>query len=214
MIRTLSLIKRLPSLDRKAFREHYESIHAPLALPHMPGLLRYVRYHIEEDLVGEPLFDVVSAFWFRDRASTDAVAEMLENTAAGAAIRADETRFMDKPGNRVLTVSERKIVDGEEGDEHAFVFVARPDGVSRFDCSSRIFRDHWPRLVEDASSSFALLRDGFPVQGVPLAYDSVMQLSAVSSESISGWADPLSKEGYRVVAVRTRRYETDLGTIG
>ena len=45
MIRTLSLIKRRPDITRDAFREHYETVHAPLALPFMDGLERYVRYH-------------------------------------------------------------------------------------------------------------------------------------------------------------------------
>ena len=30
MIRTLSLIKRRPDITRDAFREHYETVHAPL----------------------------------------------------------------------------------------------------------------------------------------------------------------------------------------
>ena len=62
MIRTLSLIKRRPDIERAAFREHYETVHAPLALPHMEGLVRYVRYHLEDELLGDVGFDVVSAF--------------------------------------------------------------------------------------------------------------------------------------------------------
>jgi len=210
MIRTLSLIKRLPSLDRAAFRAHYESTHAPLALPHMPGLLRYVRYHVEEELFGEPRFDVVSAFWYRDKAATDAVFEMLENTPAGEAIRADELTFMDKPANRMLPVSERRIVDGEEGNESVFVFVGRPEAMSRFDCSARLVRDHWPALIEKRPTSFALLRDGFPMGGEPPVYDSVLQLTAASYEGLEDWTEGLGGQGYRVVAVRTRRHETDL----
>ncbi|MCB9725920.1 MAG: EthD domain-containing protein [Spirochaetaceae bacterium] len=210
MIRTLGLIKRRADLDRAAFREHYESVHAPLALPHMTGLLRYVRYHVESELFGRPPFDVVSAFWYRDKAAIDAVFATLEGSEAGAAIRADELTFMDKPGNRILPVSERRIVDGEEGDEHFFLFVRRPTETARFDASARLYRDRWPSLVAAARADWALLRDGFPMGGGEPVWDSVLQLRTERPEAVRDAAVALDREGYEVVVVATRRCETPI----
>ncbi|MFK7895675.1 MAG: EthD domain-containing protein [Myxococcota bacterium] len=210
MIKTLSLIKRLPSLDRAAFREHYETAHAPLALPHLAGLMRYVRYHVEEVLVGDVSFDVISAFWYRDARATEAIFEMLESEA-GKAILLDEQKFMDKAANRFFPVSERPWVEGDEGEEHLFVFLARPEGTPRYDYSRMATDEHWPSLVEALGGvSFALLRDTFPMEGAPELWDAVMQVRAEDLGGLQGFVDQRRKEGDTVAAVRTRRFETVL----
>jgi uncharacterized protein (TIGR02118 family) len=211
MIKTIALIKRLPTLDRETFRTHYETRHSPLALPLMEGLERYVRYHVERDLHGEVGFDVVTAFWYRDQPSIDRIFERLQGDE-GAEIRADELRFMDKKANRFFAVSERLLESGEEGDEHVFVILNRPDGMSRFECSKRIVRDHWPGLQAALPGpGFALLRDAFGIAGAEPACDAVLQVQAIGETAIGGWARTLEAEGYRIRAVRTRRFETPLG---
>lgn len=210
MIKTLSLIKRRSDLDRSAFRDHYESTHAPLALPHMTGLVRYVRYHIEEDLLGPVGFDVLSAFWYRDAESTAAMMEVLKSEA-GKPILEDEQKFMDKPANRFFPVSERWLREGEEGDEHVFVLVGKPEAMSRYDASTRIAEDHFPKLLEGCEGpEFALLRDAFPMEGGEAPWDAVLQLRAAGHAGLEAWAKGLIAEGYRVIAVRTRRHETEL----
>lgn len=218
MIKTLSLIKRLPELSRSAFRDHYETSHAPLALPHLAGLMRYVRYHVEEGRTGGGLvdsledipFDVISAFWYRDQEATAKVFELL-SSEAGEAILADEQKFMDKPANRFFPVSERKWIEGEEGDEHVFVFVARPEGKSRYDCSRQLTDDHWPALVDALGEvDFAFLRDAFPMEGQPELWDGIMQLRAEQRDGLVRWSEGMRREGYRVAAVETRRFETPL----
>ena len=63
MFNNLALIVRRPDIDRREFRDHYEDIHAPLALPYMKGLRAYQRNHIQVALDGvEPPFDVLSQF--------------------------------------------------------------------------------------------------------------------------------------------------------
>ena len=211
MIKTLSLIKRRPDLERSAFRDHYEGTHAPLALPFMTGLVRYVRYHLEETLFGEPGFDVISAFWYRDSDATTKMMERLESEE-GRPLREDELLFMDKPANRFFPVSERPLVEGEEGDSHVWVLVRKPEDVSRFDASARMVRDHWPRLEAGLGEvGYALLRDAFPVEGGALPYHSVLQLGASSTSSLPAWSESLQAYGYEVLAVRTRRHETALG---
>jgi uncharacterized protein (TIGR02118 family) len=210
MLRILALLKKLPTISRDDFCRHYEGNHAPLALPLLEGIERYVRYHIEEDLHGEVGFDVITAFWYRDQAAADALFARLDGPE-GKPIREDELRFMDKPGNRFFAVSERGWQAGDEGDRSTFVLVRRPGEKSREDASREIVRDHWPRLFEDPSTrGFALLRDGFGMAGGEPPYDSVMQLVGVGAATLEKWAGSLEAEGWKVVAVRTKRYETDL----
>jgi len=211
VVKTVALIKRLPQLERRAFREHYEQRHVPLALGLLEGLERYVRYHVEAELHGEVDFDVISAFGYRDREAVDSLLERLGGEA-GSEIRADELRFMDKPANRFFPVSERLLLAGEEGGEHGFVLVGRPESMSRFECSKILVRDHWPRLekVLDAPG-FALLRDAFPFADRPAPWDALLQVRAGSLRRLEGWARSLEREGYRVCGVRTRRFETSLG---
>ncbi len=210
MIRTLSLIKRRPDLDRDAFRHHYETVHAPLALPLMDGLVRYVRYHLEAELHGVVGFDVISAFWYRD---AEATAKMMETLAseAGRAILEDELTFMDKPANTFFPVSERRLVEGEEGDVHDWVLVGKPDEIDRSEASKRLVRDHLPGLLGGCSDlRFALLRDAFPVDGGALRYNAVLQIGSAGIAGLEAWAAPLEAAGWTVAAVRTRRFETAL----
>ena len=210
MIKTLSLLKRRPDLDRTAFRAHYETTHAPLALPLMTGLVRYVRYHIEEDLRGAVGFDVLSGFWYRDAEAVAAMMERLQGEE-GEAILADELEFMDKPGNTFFPVSERTLVSGEEGDSHVFVLVAKPESMSRYDCSAQLAGEHFPKLLDGLGEvGFALLRDTFPQEGRPLPYNAVLQVRAAEVSGLEPWAASLEAQGFGVVAVRTRRFETDL----
>lgn len=224
MIHTLAFIKRRAAIDREAFREHYEKIHVPLALPLLEGLLRYVRYHVESIRYGEFGFDVMTAFGYRDKKTTDRVFARLA-ADEGAAIRADELDFMDKPANRFVAISERLFVperdggavdeeafdDGRCGAEALFVLVTRPEGVRRFEASSRLGVEHWPRLLARVERPRrALLRDVFPMPGPTLAYDGILQIEAEGFAGLDRWARGLEAEGYRVCAVRTRRFETRL----
>ena len=218
MIKTLSLIKRRPDLGRDDFRKHYELVHAPLALPHMTGLIRYVRYHIDEDLEGilDPQagvgFDVLSAFWYRDAESTAQMMETLQGEA-GKPLLADELTFMDKPANTFFPVSERMLVKGEEGDEHVWVLVRKPEGMSRYDASARLAGEYLPKLLERLEGvEFALLRDAFPIDGGELRYNAVLQVRAEHVGGLENWSLGVREAGFSVTAVRTTRHETDLST--
>ncbi len=208
MLNVLALIKRLPALDRKAFREHYENEHVGVARPLLRHLVRYARHHIEEELYGEVDFDVVTSFGYPDKAALDGMFAVLASDAAGPILE-DEKRFMDKPANRFFEVSERVWKDGQEEDHSIFVFVARPPDMTRTECSRCLVRDHWPALLERASDlRFAIVRDAFPMAGRPLPFDGAMQLSVDSGVDVRSFAAGLSKKGFRVVAVQTRRFTT------
>ena len=210
MIRTLSLIKRRPDITRDAFREHYETVHAPLALPYMDGLVRYVRYHLEAELHGEIGFDVISAFWYRDAESTAQLKEILASDE-GKPILEDELTFMDKPENVVFPVSERLLEDGDEGDVHDWIFVRKPEALDRSDASKVLVRDHLPGLLKGCDGlRFALLRDAFPVDAGELRYNAALQLGSEGPAGLDAWSARLEDAGWTVAAVRTRRHETAL----
>ena len=125
MIKTFALIVRRPDHTRKAFREHYEEIHAPTALPLTHGLARYVRYHLEEELHGTPIFDVITAFWYPSAKEAAATIASIDSPE-GEAVRADELTFMDKERNVILPVTPEQRRGGDEGDEPVFVLVRAP----------------------------------------------------------------------------------------
>jgi hypothetical protein len=212
MITVLALIKRLPALDRAAFRDHYENRHVAVAAPLLRHLVRYARYHVEAELHGRVDFDVVTSFGYPDKAALDAMFATLASDAAEPILE-DERRFMDKPANRFFETSERVWpigeAAGEEGDRSIFVFVGRPPGMTRTECSRSLLRDHWPVLVEGVPElRRAIVRDAFPMAGRPLAFDGVMQLSSEGGADVRRFAAGLSEKGFRVAAIRTRRFVT------
>lgn len=110
MIRVLALLARRPDISREAFREHYETVHAPLALTVLDGVAHYVRDHITQVLgEAEPRFDVLSEFGYEDAAALAAMAKRLASEELGDPIRRDELQFMDKPRNAFFSL---ELVDG------------------------------------------------------------------------------------------------------
>ena len=110
MIKSMALIKRKPGLSREEFIQHYEEVHAPLALKHFPTFKRYVRNHIIA-LPGteEPDFDCITEIWFEDKEGAMAVTEALGDykTEIGRIFLADEEKFMDRGSLVSFLVDER-----------------------------------------------------------------------------------------------------------
>jgi len=210
MLNVLALIKKLPTIDREAFRRHYEEVHVGVAKPLLRHLARYARHHVEADLVGPVEFDCVTYFGYPDQAAVEGLFATLAS-AEGAPIFEDEKNFMDKLANRFFEASQRDWIAGDEEDRSIFVFVARPPEMPRAECSRRLIRDHWPALLAPASDvRFAIVRDAFPLRDTPPPFDGAMQLSLSEKLDLDGWSAGLRDAGYRVAAVRTRRYVTAL----
>jgi uncharacterized protein (TIGR02118 family) len=105
VIKTLALIQRRPDHSLASFREHYESVHAPLGAALLP-LRGYVRsYPLAEAPPGALPFDALSEFWYDDEAAIQRVGELLAGER-GDPLRADELLFMDKARNHSYRVED------------------------------------------------------------------------------------------------------------
>ena len=95
--------RRRPELSRDAFRDYYETRHAPLAIQHV-RFTKYVRNHLIAPSNAE--FDVVSEFWLADPAEAGA----LDSSSAGELLRADADTFVGP--ERFRAVAEESLLAG------------------------------------------------------------------------------------------------------
>ncbi len=95
--------RRRPELSRDAFRDYYETRHAPLAIQHV-RFTKYVRNHLIAPSNAE--FDVISEFWLANPAAVDA----LDNSPAGEMLRADADQFVGP--ERFHAVAEESLLAG------------------------------------------------------------------------------------------------------
>jgi uncharacterized protein (TIGR02118 family) len=103
-MKTVVLFRRRPDLTRDAFRDYYETRHAPLAVQ-LVRFDKYVRNHLVTP--GESDFDVLSEFWLADPRA----AATLDASPAGTALRADAAEFMGKESYRAMASEE--LIAGE-----------------------------------------------------------------------------------------------------
>ncbi len=212
-MKTLALIARRPDTTRDTFRDHYERVHAPLAVRTLlEGTTRYVRHHLREELYGRPAFDVVTAFWYRDAA---AAAEIMRRTErpVGEAIRRDELAFMDKPANTFFAVTER-IVRGSEDRDPALAPIAlvrRPASADSTPFVESYEKDEIPRLL-DATRAPAWCLQNRALRFGPAepAFDAVTQLHAAGDAGLAQWAKELAAKGADVVLVTVTEHESRL----
>ena len=113
MKKLIVLLTRKPGTSAEQFRRHYETVHAPGALEHIPALARadYRRNFIESSQAGalpRPDFDVITEITFADDADYEAFRRSLDDPAVQAWIAADEARFSDRALTRSYTVTEHR----------------------------------------------------------------------------------------------------------
>jgi uncharacterized protein (TIGR02118 family) len=104
--KAVALLKRKPGLSREEFIAHYEDVHVPLILTHLPGIVGYARNFVAPEAAGEVPFDSVTEIWYRDRRAYDAVLEGRQ-TEGGRAVQRDEETFLDTGSIIYLLVEER-----------------------------------------------------------------------------------------------------------
>ena len=107
MVKTIVLIKRKSELSREEFEKHYEEVHAPLALKHLPMIKRYVRNHVVGVAGMEaPDFDCLTELWFDTLEDAAKVIEFVQSDA-GQVIRDDEQKFLDSDKTISFLVDEK-----------------------------------------------------------------------------------------------------------
>lgn len=163
MIKTIALIRRRKDITREDFARHYEEIHAPLALDHLPMIKHYARNHVISVLVAPQTdFDCVSEFWFETIDDALKVQEFAQS-GEGQLIRDDEARFMDSGRTLSFLVEEMSSpIDGPSPGPDAVKAIAllkgKP-GLSRDEFIEHYEKGHAPLILEHSSGIKRYLRN-------------------------------------------------------
>ena len=113
MFKIIAFLKRREGISLAEMKAHYEERHLPLALSTFPQIIRHSRNYVDHgsarfgpdaEHVG---YDVISEIWFEDRAGFEAMAAVLADQEASAALHEDEQRFLDTARCGMMIVEER-----------------------------------------------------------------------------------------------------------
>jgi len=210
MIRVHAFMVRLPDVSRDEFREHYEDVHVPTALPLLGGTTRYVRHHVREELHGAPPFDCMTLFEYPDAATVAAVFARIAGPEA-AAVHADEDTFMHTPSNFYFPVEEGldwHAPGARAAREVALVCARRPTGEEAAFFRARFASEALPRL-RSALDQPAWLRAAWP-QPATARYDASVLLGAARVGGLAGAARELERDGAQVIAARVTAHATEM----
>lgn len=113
VFKILLFMKRRPGLSVEAFREYYETRHAPLAEKYSSGVSRYIRRYIDPqphpetgEWVDGP--DVITELWFEDEKVFRGALAYITSSLMPDEIVADERNLFDRSSFRIATVVERE----------------------------------------------------------------------------------------------------------
>ena len=115
------LMKRRPGMSVEAFRDYYETRHAPLATKYSQGISRYVRRyldpqpHPETGPGGELAYDVLTELWFEEEAVFNGVLQYITTTVMPDEIVEDEKQLFDRASFKIATVVEYDTDFGKVG---------------------------------------------------------------------------------------------------
>lgn len=108
----LLFMKRKPGMSVEAFREYYETQHAPLCAKYSTNLQRYIRRYVEPQNHpetgpgGEMAFDVITELWCKDEESFNNLRTYLTGSIMPDFIVADEQNLFDRSSFKIATVVE------------------------------------------------------------------------------------------------------------
>jgi hypothetical protein len=109
----LLFMKRRPDISVEAFREYYETRHAPLAEKYSSGVSRYIRRYVEPlphpetgEFTDGP--DVITELWFTDEKIYRGTLAYITTSLMPEEIIEDEKNLFDRSSFRIATVVERE----------------------------------------------------------------------------------------------------------
>jgi hypothetical protein len=107
----LLFMNKRADITTEAFRDYYETRHAPLAEKYSQGIVRYVRRYIEPRPHPETggwtdAPDVITELWFADEAVYRGTLAYLTTSLMPDAIVEDEKNLFDRASFRIATVAE------------------------------------------------------------------------------------------------------------
>lgn len=113
VFKILLFMKRRPDISVDAFREYYETRHAPLAEKYSRGISRYVRRYVEPQVHPETgewtdAPDVITELWFEDEQVFRAALAYMTSSVMPDEIIEDEKNLFDRSSFRIATVVERE----------------------------------------------------------------------------------------------------------
>ncbi|MFT4564224.1 MAG: hypothetical protein ACI9BW_003987 [Gammaproteobacteria bacterium] len=114
MFKVIILIKRKNGMSVEAFRDYYETKHAPLGASKIPNLKRYIRHFISPygneiyAADSEPPYDVLTELWFDDEADFDRGMAYLSEPETAAIIGADEEKLFEKSSIRIMVMEDHE----------------------------------------------------------------------------------------------------------
>ncbi|MEM7411558.1 MAG: EthD domain-containing protein [Myxococcota bacterium] len=211
-MKTLALIVRKPGLEREAFRDHYEQVHAPLAIETvLEGTKRYLRHHVAEVCAGAFAADVVTSFWYHGPQGALDVQARLQ-TPVGERILQDEVSFMDRPANTFFAVEERWVEEASVGSDgtRVLALVKRAGGEAAADFVAEYESKFLSGLLDTAAGPRACLQNR--ALGSDPAYDLVTEVHAteVDAGGLAAWHQELTARGAQAAIVRVTEHESVL----
>ncbi|MAC59619.1 MAG: ethyl tert-butyl ether degradation protein EthD [Novosphingobium sp.] len=109
----LLFMKRRPDISVEAFRDYYESKHAPLAEKYSSGVSRYIRRYIDPqphpetgEFTDGP--DVITELWFDNEETYRGTLAYITTSLMPDEIIEDEKNLFDRMAFRIATVVERE----------------------------------------------------------------------------------------------------------
>jgi hypothetical protein len=116
----LLMMKRRPDIGVAAFRDYYETKHAPFCAQWSNPRSRYIRRYLDpqphpETGLNEPAFDVITELWFEDPADHQRTLAYITTTIMPDAVVEDEKNLFDRSSFRIMTVTECETDPGDLG---------------------------------------------------------------------------------------------------